>query len=79
MYDFYHNTLTIPGRALYEDLGVMSKSNYDKQCRQGKLNRVRQGKGLDNCALVEFDSIPERFRVEIVKKLGIPPKKRLNI
>ncbi|CAI9676912.1 hypothetical protein HZQ97_16285 [Elizabethkingia anophelis] len=75
MYDFYHNTLTIPGRALYEDLGVMSKSNYDKQCRQGKLNRVRQGKGLDNCALVEFDSIPERFRVEIVKKLGFPPKK----
>lgn len=75
MYDFYHNTLTIPGRALYEDLGVMSKSNYDKQCRQGKLNRVRQGKGLDNCALVEFDSIPERFKVEIVRKLGFPPKK----
>ncbi|AQX50646.1 hypothetical protein CMT22_14960 [Elizabethkingia anophelis] len=53
----------------------MSESNYKKQCLTGKINRIRQGKGLDNCALVEFDSIPERFRVEIVKKLGIPPKK----
>ncbi|QGN21583.1 hypothetical protein [Elizabethkingia anophelis] len=75
MYDFYHNTLVIPGRALYEDLGVMSKSNYDKQCSSGKLNKVRTAGGLDNTALVEFESIPERFRVEIVRKLGFPPKK----
>ncbi|WP_344827975.1 hypothetical protein [Chryseobacterium ginsenosidimutans] len=53
----------------------MSKPNYDKQCRTGKMNRVRMGKGLDNHALVEFDSIPERFRIQIVKKLGVPPKK----
>lgn len=75
MYDFYHNTLTIPGRALYEDLGVMSESNYKKQCSLGKLNKVRTAGGSENIALIEFDSIPERFRVEIVKKLGIPPKK----
>ena len=74
MYEIYQNTLTIPARALYEDLDVISKSNYDKQCRIGRINRVRMGKGLDNHALVEFDSIPERFRVQIVKKLGYPPK-----
>lgn len=75
MYQFYENTLTIPARALYEDLEVMSKSNYDKLCRLGKINRVRQGKGLDNHALVDFESLPERFRVEIVKKKGYPPRK----
>lgn len=75
MYQFYQNTLAIPARALYEDLEVMSKANYDKQCRLGKMNRLRMGKGLDNCALIEFDSMPERFRTEIVRKIGIPPKK----
>lgn len=74
MYQIYQNTLTIPARALYEDLAVMSESNYKKQCNVGRINRVRMGKGLDNHALVEFDSIPERFRVEIVKILGYPPK-----
>lgn len=74
MYEIYQNTLTIPARALYEDLDVMSESNYKKQCHAGRINRVRMGKGLDNHALVEFDSIPERFRVQIVKKLGYPPK-----
>jgi hypothetical protein len=75
MYQFYQNTLTVPARSLYEELDVMSKPNYDKLSRIGKINRVRMGKGLDNHALVEFDSIPERFRVKIVKKLGYPPKK----
>ncbi|WP_053329068.1 hypothetical protein [Chryseobacterium gallinarum] len=75
MYQFYHNTLTIPAKALYEDLSVMTEPNYKKHCREGKINRVRMGKGLDNYALVEFNSIPERFRVQIVKKLGYPPKK----
>ncbi len=75
MYQFYENTLTIPGRALYEDLGVMSESNYKKQCSLGKLNKVRTARGLDNIALVEFDTLPERFKIEVVRKLGFPPKK----
>ncbi len=75
MYQFYQNTLTVPARALYEDLGVISKPNYDKLCRTGKINRVRTARGLDNTALVDFESIPERFRVDIVRKIGYPPKK----
>lgn len=75
MYQFYQNTLTIPAKALYEGLDIMSKPNYDKQCRIGKINRVRTAGGLDNTALIEFDSIPDRFKVQIVKKLGYPPKK----
>ncbi|SKC11421.1 hypothetical protein SAMN05660477_03105 [Soonwooa buanensis] len=78
MYQFYNNILTVPARALYEDLDVMSKSNYDKLCRLGKIDRVRQGKGLDNHALVDFESLPERFRVDVVKKLGYPPRKTVQ-
>jgi len=75
MYKFYQNTLTVPAALLYKDFEILTKSNYDKLCRTGKLNKVRAGGGLDNSALIEFDSIPERFRIQIVKKLGTPPKK----
>lgn len=75
MYQFYQNTLTIPARALYDDLGIMSESNYKKLSGCGKLNKVNTARGLGNIARVEFDSIPERFKVQIVKKLGYPPKK----
>lgn len=74
-YQFYQNTLTVPARMLYEDLGIMTESNYKFLCRTGKLNRVRTARGLDNTALVDFDNIPERFKVQVVQKLGIPPKK----
>ena len=75
MYQFHQNTLTVPARALYEDLGVMSESNYKKLCAAGKLNKVVTGRGLGNIARVEFDNIPDRFKIQIVKKLGYPPKK----
>lgn len=75
MYQFYNNTLTIPAKALYDDLGVISESNYKHLCSNGKINKVVTARGLGNRALVEFDSIPERFRVQIVKILGYPPKK----
>lgn len=75
MYQFYNNTLTIPARVLYEDLEIITKSNYDKLCRTGKINRVRTARGLDNIALVEFESLPERFKVQVVRKIGFPKKK----
>lgn len=75
MYQFYQNTLTIPAKALYEDLDVMSEATYKKLCREGKLNKVVTARGLGNIARAEFDSIPDRFKVQIVKKLGYPPKK----
>ena len=75
MYDFYDNTLVIPGKALYGELEVMSEVNYKKLCRLGKIDKVRTGGGLNSIALVDFYSIPERFRVEVVRKLGYPPKK----
>lgn len=75
MYNFYQNTLTIPATMLYENSDIMSEDNYKKLCSRGKINKVVTARGLGNKALVEFDSIPERFRVQIVKILGYPPKK----
>ncbi|ROI09764.1 hypothetical protein EGI11_03130 [Chryseobacterium sp. H3056] len=77
-YEFYQNTLTVPAALLYEDGEILTKPNYDKLCRVGKIRRAREGKGLGNYALVEFDTIPERFRVKIIKKLGYPPKKQVQ-
>jgi len=78
MYQFYNNILTIPGRALYDGLNIMTKSNYDKHCRLNKFNRVRMGKGLNNTALIEFESIPEKFRTKIIKKIGYPSKPKVK-
>ena len=74
MYQFHQNILTVPARALYEELGVMSKPNYDRLCRAGKLNSVRTAGGLGNTALIEFHSIPERFKPQIIEAWGAPPK-----
>lgn len=77
-YEFYQNTLTVPAALLYEDGEILTKPNYDKLCRVGKIRRAREGKGLGNYALVEFATIPERFRVKIIAKLGYPPKKQVQ-
>ena len=77
-YEFYQNTLTIPAALLYEDGEILTKPNYDKLCRVGKMRRAREGKGLGNYALVEFDTIPERFRLKVINKLGYPPKKQVQ-
>lgn len=77
-YEFYQNTLTVPATLLYEDGEILSKANYNWLCTTGKIRRAREGKGLGNYALVEFDTIPERFRVKIIKKLGFPPKKQVQ-
>lgn len=75
MYQFYQNTLTLPATALYEDLEIISESNYKQLCSRGLLKRVVTARGLGNIARIDFDSIPDRFKVQIVKKLGYPPKK----
>lgn len=78
MYQFYQNLLTVPATMLYENSDIMSEANYKKLCRCGKINKVVVGRGLGNKAQVEFDSIPERFKVQVVKKLGYPPKLNNN-
>lgn len=47
---------------------IMSASNYFKLAASKQINVVRAGKGLNNYALIELESLPERFRERIRHK-----------
>lgn len=47
---------------------IMSRSNYDKLVYCKEINVVRPGKGKGNYALVEVDSLPERFLSKVKQK-----------
>lgn len=47
---------------------IMSASNYYKLAASKQINVVRAGKGLNNYALIELESLPERFRERIRHK-----------
>lgn len=42
--------------------GILSKPNYDKKVREGKLRVVRPGKGAGSCALIDYQTLPELIR-----------------
>lgn len=52
----------------------MSYSNYQKLAFRGRINVLREGKGMENYALIEFGSLPERFQTAYVAKYGDPEK-----
>lgn len=47
---------------------IMSPSNYYKLAATKQLNVLRAGKGLNNYALIEVESLPERFREKVRAK-----------
>lgn len=53
---------------------IMTLSNYQKLAHRGNLNVLRPGKGLGHPALIEFASLPERFRQKFVEKYGDPQR-----
>lgn len=70
--DWYNKVLTVTHKELTKPnpdaqgeaagLVVMSVPNYKKLIRGDKINVVRPGKGLGNSALIEYDSLPQRFK-----------------
>lgn len=62
----YGGYTCIRASELYES-GVMSKANYEALAKRRKLNVVRRGGGPGTPALVEWDSIPERFRMRLME------------
>jgi hypothetical protein len=80
MIEYYDNTLCIEAGWLIDE-GIMTKSNYkilvcgnSKQKRKSKLRVLRRG-CLNTPALVDYDSIPTRFRTKIIEKIGNDPHK----
>lgn len=51
---------------------VMSRATYDWNVRQRNFNVLRPGKGLGSYALIEYNSLPERFRIKFEEKYGNP-------
>ena len=51
---------------------VMSRSCYDKLVQRKSITVVRPGKGLDHCALVDYDSLPSRFKQRFIGIYGDP-------
>ena len=51
---------------------VMSRSAYDHLVTRGRVNVLRPGKGLGSYALIEYHSLPERFRLRFEAKYGNP-------
>ncbi len=51
---------------------VMSVSNYKKLSSIGTINVLRAGKGLNNPALVAYESLPQRFKLTFVEIHGNP-------
>lgn len=71
MFEYHLNRLCVLGSWLYQDGEVVSENNYRNLTRRGMMNVIRRGcKGTP--ALVEFDSIPERFKKVIIEKTGDP-------
>ncbi len=74
--EYHNNTLCLQANWLW-DMGIISKSNYDMLVYRERLKVVRPGKGLGNPALIEWQSMPERFK-NAVLKFGDPVKMTLK-
>lgn len=55
---------------------VMSYECYKKLSQRSKITVVRPGKGLDHCALVDYDSLPTRFKERFIALYGDPHMKK---
>lgn len=77
MTEFYNNTLCVQAGWLIE-AEIISQSNYKLLSFRNVLNVLRRG-CRNTPALVEYDSIPPRFKKEIVKKVGDPYKSTKHI
>lgn len=73
--EYINNTVCVTMHELIcseEGEAVMSRSNYEKLLARGRMFSFRPGKGLGSYALIEFASLPERFRKRFIDKYGDP-------
>lgn len=51
---------------------VISRNNYRHLQQRGRFNVLRPGKGYGSYALIEYESIPSRFKARFEEKYGKP-------
>ena len=69
--EYYNNTLCLQAGWLFEN-GIITERNYYQLTYRGRLNILRRGGGAGP-ALIEWHSMPERFK-DAVLKHGDPYK-----
>jgi len=69
MVEWYQNRLCVHGGWLYGEGEVMSKYNYDSLCRRKHLQVIRKA-CRNTPALVDYESMPDRFKSAIVNRVG---------
>lgn len=74
MIEIYNNILCIEAGWLTNN--VMSESNYKALKNRGHISQLRIG-GNGRTALIEYESLPDRFKKIIVSKIG-DPKSRVK-
>lgn len=72
MFEYYNNTLCVQGNWL-ATTGVVTLEHLKKMYQRGQVKRARAARGLGNCALYIYASLPERFKNIIEHDLGINP------
>jgi hypothetical protein len=75
--EYFNNTLAVPASWLIDE-GIMSEDNYRNLTNRNRINVVRRG-CRNTPALVAYDSMPERFKSEISKRIGGDPYKQAQI
>jgi hypothetical protein len=71
--EYYNNTLCIEAGWLVEN-DIIKADNYGRLAQRKQLNVVRRA-CLNTPALVQFDSMPERFKTAIKERIGGDPYK----
>lgn len=69
--EYYNNILAVESMWLVEN-GIMKYEYYKKMSLRKQIHVLRRGCN-STPALVEYDSIPERFRMKIIEVLGCDP------
>ena len=72
MFEYYNNTLCVQANWLAKE-GITTLDALMKMAQRGKVQRARTARGLGNCALYIYASLPERFKNIIEHDLGINP------
>lgn len=72
MFEYYNNTLCVQGNWL-ASAGVVSANSLKVLTHRGQVKKARAARGLGNCALYIYASLPERFKNIIEHDLGINP------
>lgn len=75
--EYYNNTLTVEVNWLVSE-GIISAENLRQLSSRDRVNVVRRG-CRNTPALVAYDSMPERFKSKISKRVGGDPYKQAQI